>query len=29
MDAVHSASKRALELSHLENGEAKDVYVKK
>lgn len=29
MDAVHAASKRALELSRLENGEAKDNYVKR
>jgi len=29
MDAVHAASKRALELSRLENGEAKDIYVKR
>ena len=29
MDAVHAASKRALELSKLENGEDKDVYVKR
>ena len=28
MDAVHAASKRALELSKLQNGEAKDIYVK-
>ncbi|CAI8007328.1 Pyrroline-5-carboxylate reductase [Geodia barretti] len=29
MDAVHAASKRALELSRLDNGETKDVYVKR
>ena len=29
MDAVHAASKRALELSRLENGESRDVYVKR
>ena len=29
MDAVHAASKRALELSRLQNGEEKDVYVKR
>ena len=29
MDAVHAASKRALELSRLENGEEKDHYVKR
>ena len=29
MDAVHAATKRALELSRLENGEDKDVYVKR
>ena len=29
MDAVHAATKRALELSKLANGEDKDVYVKR
>ena len=29
MDAVHAASKRALELSRVENGEDKDVFVKR
>lgn len=29
MDAVHAASKRAMELSKLENGESTDVYVKR
>ena len=29
MDAVHAASKRALELSKVENGESKDTYVKR
>ena len=29
MDAVHSASKRALELSRLQNGESNDIYVKR
>jgi len=29
MDAVHAASKRAMELSRLENGEDKDYYVKR
>ena len=29
MDAVHAASKRALELSTLKNGEEKDLFVKK
>ena len=29
MDAVHAASKRALELSKLENGEDRDIYVKR
>lgn len=29
MDAVHAASRRALELSRLANGEEKDVYVKR
>ena len=29
MDAVHAASKRAMELSRLENGEEKDFYVKR
>jgi pyrroline-5-carboxylate reductase len=29
MDAVHAASKRAMELSRLDNGESKDVYVKR
>ena len=29
MDAVHAASKRAMELSRLENGESADVYVKR
>ena len=29
MDAVHAASRRALELSRLANGEEKDVFVKR
>ena len=29
MDAVHAASRRALELSRLSNGEEKDVFVKR